>query len=612
MKIIAGVDIGNSTTEVCLASIEEGKINYLASAIRKTTGIKGTLNNIPGIKRVIDDAINKLDMNLKDLDLIRLNEATPVIGDVAMETITETIITESTMIGHNPATPGGIGLGKGVTTLLEQLNNRSAEEEIICVISEEYDYEEAAYLINAACEAGKKINGAIVQKDDAVLISNRLTRIIPIVDEVLYIDKVPLNMLAAVEVVEAGKSIKNLSNPYGIATVFDLSPEDTKHVVPLARALIGNRSAVVIRTPEGDVKERKIPAGSLVIRGAKYSETVDIEEGSAFIMNAVKRLAPLSDVDGEAGTNVGGMLEKVRAVMSDLTNQSLQNMCIQDILAVDTTVPQRVRGGIAGEFTMENAIGLAAMVKTNRLPMEQIAKRLEEELNVKTEIAGVEASMAINGALTTPGTAIPLAILDLGGGSSDAAMITRDGKEYAVHLAGAGDMVTMLINSELGLDNFDLAEEIKTYPLAKVESLFHIRLEDGTVRFFDKNLPSHLFARVVILGDDGNMIPIPTSHSVEKIRSVRRNCKKKVFVTNALRALSQVSPTGNIRHIEYVVLVGGSSLDFEIPDLISDSLAEYGIVCGQGNIRGTEGPRNAVATGLVLSLLQDKWGCFDG
>ena len=31
-----------------------------------------------------------------------INEATPVIGDVAMETITETIITESTMIGHNP------------------------------------------------------------------------------------------------------------------------------------------------------------------------------------------------------------------------------------------------------------------------------------------------------------------------------------------------------------------------------------------------------------------------------------------------------------------------------------------------------------------------------
>ncbi|WP_228741519.1 hypothetical protein, partial [Klebsiella quasipneumoniae] len=46
---------------------------------------------------------------LSDISLIRINEATPVIGDVAMETITETIITESTMIGHNPKTPGGVG-----------------------------------------------------------------------------------------------------------------------------------------------------------------------------------------------------------------------------------------------------------------------------------------------------------------------------------------------------------------------------------------------------------------------------------------------------------------------------------------------------------------------
>ena len=44
---------------------------------------------------------------MSDVSRIYLNEAAPVIGDVAMETITETIITESTMIGHNPQTPGG-------------------------------------------------------------------------------------------------------------------------------------------------------------------------------------------------------------------------------------------------------------------------------------------------------------------------------------------------------------------------------------------------------------------------------------------------------------------------------------------------------------------------
>ncbi|EAS5764649.1 hypothetical protein D9918_07240 [Salmonella enterica] len=33
---------------------------------------------------------------------------------------------------------------------------------------------------------------------------------------------------------------------------------------------------------------------------------------------------------------------------------------------------------------------------------------------------------------------------------------------------------------------------------------------------------------------------------------------------------------------------------------LSITMAQYGVVAGQGNIRGTEGPRNAV-TGLVLA-----------
>ena len=62
--------------------------------------------------------IRSANLTLRDIDLVRINEATPVIGDVAMETITETIITESTMIGHNPKTPGGLGLGVAIQFLL--------------------------------------------------------------------------------------------------------------------------------------------------------------------------------------------------------------------------------------------------------------------------------------------------------------------------------------------------------------------------------------------------------------------------------------------------------------------------------------------------------------
>ena len=603
MAIVAGVDIGNSTTEVCLAAMERAKVTkFYTSSIVKTTGIKGTLANIPGIVIALEDALKKAGMKMTDLTEIRLNEATPVIGDLAMETITETIITESTMIGHNPSTPGGVGLGVGQTVSFHQLDSIMPGEKVICVIPESIDFEDASRVLNQALGRGIDLQGVIVRQDDAVLISNRLQKIIPVVDEVTLIEKVPIGMLSAVEVAEPGQTIKTLSNPYGIATVFELSAEDTKMVVPIARALIGNRSAVVVRTPRGDVKARTIPAGFITILGSKGKADIDVDSGANKIMETVERVQPVLDVQGEAGTHVSGMLERVRQVMSELTEQQLGDMKIQDILAVDTFVPQKVQGGLAGEFALENAVALAAMVKTSRLPMEQIANQLRSNLGVKVVIAGVEANMAIEGALTTPGTDKPLAILDMGGGSTDAAIITRNERVLSMHLAGAGDMVTMLINSELGLNDFDLAEDIKKYPLAKVESLYHIRLEDGTVRFYEQHLPPQVFSRVVIL-KDGEMVPIPSSHPLDKIRHVRREAKKRVFVTNALRSLSRVAPTGNIRHIEFVVLVGGSAMDFEVGDMVTDALAEYSIVCGRGNIRGSEGPRNAVATGLVLSYL---------
>ena len=50
-----------------------------------------------GIQEALTQAAKAAGIQLSDISLIRINEATPVIGDVAMETITETIITESTL-----------------------------------------------------------------------------------------------------------------------------------------------------------------------------------------------------------------------------------------------------------------------------------------------------------------------------------------------------------------------------------------------------------------------------------------------------------------------------------------------------------------------------------
>ena len=601
MRYIAGIDIGNSSTEVALATLNEaGTLTITHSALAETTGIKGTLRNVFGIQEALALVARGAGIAVSDISLIRINEATPVIGDVAMETITETIITESTMIGHNPKTPGGAGLGVGITITPQELLTRPADAPYILVVSSAFDFADIASVINASLRAGYQITGVILQRDDGVLVSNRLEKPLPIVDEVLYIDRIPLGMLAAIEVAVPGKVIETLSNPYGIATVFNLNAEETKNIVPMARALIGNRSAVVVKTPSGDVKARAIPAGNLELLAQGRSVRVDVAAGAEAIMKAVDGCGKLDNVTGESGTNIGGMLEHVRQTMAELTNKPSSEIFIQDLLAVDTSVPVSVTGGLAGEFSLEQAVGIASMVKSDRLQMAMIAREIEQKLNIDVQIGGAEAEAAILGALTTPGTTRPLAILDLGAGSTDASIINPKGEIIATHLAGAGDMVTMIIARELGLEDRYLAEEIKKYPLAKVESLFHLRHEDGSVQFFSTPLPPAVFARVCVVKPD-ELVPLPGDLALEKVRAIRRSAKERVFVTNALRALRQVSPTGNIRDIPFVVLVGGSSLDFEVPQLVTDALAHYRLVAGRGNIRGSEGPRNAVATGLILS-----------
>lgn len=604
---VIGVDIGNSSTEVALAEVSDyGHIEFIGSALSATTGVKGTKENLVGIKNSINKVINQSNLSVSDIDLIRINEATPVIGDVAMETITETIVTESTMIGHNPDTPGGRGIGSGYTiSVLDLIQQSDKKKDYIVIVPEKIDFEDAAKLINAYVKAGFKITGAILQNDDGVLVENRLKSKIPIVDEVAMIDKVPINMLAAIEVADEGKVISQLSNPYGIATLFHLNPEETKNIVPVSRALIGNRSAVVIKTPAGDVKARVIPAGKLQITGDQGTEQVDVAAGADAIMKKMSDFHTIQNITGESGTNVGGMLEKVRQTMANLTGKRINDIDIQDLLAVDTQVPVKIRGGLAGEFANESAVGIAAMVKSDHLQMQVIADLIKSEFHTNVEIGGAEAEAAINGALTTPGTDKPLAILDLGAGSTDASIISPNNEIVAIHLAGAGDMVTMIINSELGLDNIYLAEDIKKYPLAKVENLFQLRHEDGSVQFFDEPLSSELFARVVAVKPEGYE-PLPGNVNIEKVRLIRQTAKKRVFVMNAQRALEYVSPTGNIRDIPFVVIVGGSALDFEIPQFVTDELSHYNLVAGRGNIRAIEGPRNAVATGLILRYAEER------
>ena len=607
MSYIAGVDIGNSTTEACVGEVTpDGNLTFLTSASCPTTGTKGTLENVHSVKNALKLAMARIGRETSDIDLIRLNEAAPVIGDTAMETLTETVITDSSMIGHNPSTPAGAGQAVGEILLIEKISRAVPGTDYILAASADHSYEEVAAVVNQYTEGEGALHivGIILQADEAVLVENRIHTKVPIIDEVRRIDRLPDGVPAAIEVALPGQTIRMLSNPYGIATLLGLTAEETRTVTPIAKSLIGKRSAVVLKTPGGNVHENVLPAGEIYFHGDQEI-TISLDEGAEKIMDAESEAGDIRDISGQPDTNVGNMLVRIRKGMGELDRTDQADIRITDILAVDTLAPVLISGALAGETCLEKAVGIAAMVKTQKLPMQEIAQRLESELGTEVKVAGVEAVMASLGALTTPGTKLPLAILDMGGGSTDAAVVSEEGQVTLTHQAGAGELVSMLIETELGLGDRHIAEQIKKYPLAKVESLFHMRMENGQMTFVDESIDPRFFGRVVLLTEKG-LIRIEQEIPMEKIVQVRREAKRKVFVTNAFRALAKVAPDHNLRNISTVVLVGGSAEDFEIPEMLMEEFADYRIVCGRGNIRGSEGPRNAVATGLVLSYLGER------
>ena len=161
---------------------------------------------------------------------------------------------------------------------MEKGRKQNRGKPYIIAASKEYSYEVVAAIINKAAEK-LDITGIILQADEAVLVENRLQKKVPIIDEVAKIDKLPAGVMAAIEVALPGQTIRMLSNPYGIATLLKLNAQETRMITPIAKSLIGKRSAVVLKTPGGNVQENVLPAGEIYFKSEK-NHSINIDEGA--------------------------------------------------------------------------------------------------------------------------------------------------------------------------------------------------------------------------------------------------------------------------------------------------------------------------------------------
>ncbi len=245
--LVAGVDVGNSTTEIAVARVDAGaEPQWLFVARRPTTGTKGSAACADGIADLLARAERRIG---ERPHLALLAELNPVVtGLLELGRIEELALERTAIARPASETPSGTGVGAGRLVDLGELIGSPREGDVVAVLGNE-DFEIAAAALRDARERGWRIAAAIVPGDDAVLIGNRFDRSLPIVDEVSDAATLPIGSLAAVEVAEAGASVGVLSDPLRLGVLLGFGSEEARAARTAARAVAGHRAAIVVRTP---------------------------------------------------------------------------------------------------------------------------------------------------------------------------------------------------------------------------------------------------------------------------------------------------------------------------------------------------------------------------
>lgn len=555
--LVAGVDVGNSTTEVAIARVEPGGApSWLFVTRRPTTGAKGSAASAAGVAELLDRAERRLG---ERPHLALLAEAHPVeTALLELGRIEELALGRTAIARPASETPSGGGVGAGTLVTLAELTGPPRAEPVVPVVTDG-DFEAVAACLSEARAGGWKIAGAIVERDDAVLIGNRFDRSLPIVDEVADAGELPIGCLAGLEVAEPGASVESLSDPLRLGVLLGFGPEEARAARTAARALAGCRAAVVVRVPHrgGDGRVGTAPITLVEAEGVER---------------------PL---DERSPPPRPGAVTAIRGAAGDRND-------LLDLFWRPLPTPED-DPGFARRLARRRAVALALLARGESGGLVDAVGGL---CSGGARVIARESDAAVLGASTTPGAGLAPFVLDLGGGTVD---LHRD--EGAVATAGAGELVTRICAGLLG-SGFALAERAKLHRSARVESPFTLHHEDGSRTFLGEPAAPGTLARLCVL-DGRTLVPLPAPLAPEVWRGLRRAAKRDVLARNVRRAVDAI---GGVPCGELVTLVGGSAADGEVVEVVAAELADLDVAVARGDVLGRHGPRAAVAVGLVLAF----------
>jgi hypothetical protein len=559
--LVAGVDVGNSTTEVVVARVQPGREPaWLAVGRCPTTGTKGSVECLHGIAELLSRAQRRLGERPA---LALLAELHPVAtGLLELGEIEELALERTAIARPGSQTPSGSGVGSGRLTSLDDLAGPAATGDVIAVIGAE-DFDVAAAKLRSARERCWRIAGAIVAGDDGVLIGNRFDRALPIVDEVTDAAELPLGSPAAVEVAAAGDSITVLSDPLRLGLLLGFDQRQARAARTAARAVSGSRTAIVVRTARAS-QSRPLGDASVLLVGVDGAERL---------------------MDDRADPPPPGEITAIRGAGGN------RNHLLDMIWRPLPTPPDDP--GFARRVARRRAVAIALL---ERGESDDLLAAVSELCADGARVVSGESDAAMLGASTTPGAGRAPFVVDLGGGTVD---LHR--AQGAVSTAGAGDLVTRISAALLGSPP-SLAERAKRCRSARVETPFTLHHEDGSRTFLGEPAPPETLARLCAL-DGRRLVALPAALAPEVWCRLRRAAKRQVLGFNVRRAIEAI---GGVPRGELVVLVGGCAADHEVLDVVAAELEDHDLAIARGNVLGRHGPRAAVAVGLVLAFARGE------
>jgi len=622
VSVVAGVDVGNATTEV--AFLDGDRV--LGVDRVPTRGRKGSADSLRGAAALVRRLERRLGCQVTEARVAPLR---------AVDTTTMTIPPAPPPTGRlrlltaGVATPGGAGAWVGAPLWLDRPPRPRAGAPAVAVVPAGFGYARAAGQLRALLGAGVPVGAVLAGGDEGVLIFNRLTAALPVIDQV-DLAAVAGCDLVAVEVRPPGDPLVLLGDPVALADAFALAAGEAKDAAVLCRALVDFSNAVVGRAaPGGTPRDRAPGYGSAPGGRAAADDTAAgdaAEDGTAG--DGTARDGTAGDGNAGDGTTADGVAGDGAAagpgpgpgerpgeagpwVEAAGQRIALQLACAQvagwpvgtvralgtadgrneldDLFALDLAL-------VADTATARRgSLGTAALVASLRRLSDgdDHAAALAGLLGVPVRSVLSEPAAARRGALTTPGARPDAAVVDLGAGTVD--VIAVHGEVVA---AGAGELLTTAVAETLRIPRA-AADWVKRGPCVRVDGGRRFEAEDGSRGFLDRPAPAAAAGMLAARGPAG-LLPFDRGHSPAEWRAMRLRLKEAVFAANLRRALATLGGT-----LPQVLLVGGPAGDDELLGVLLRALPGH-VPVGPATVGGTlagppAGHRYAAAVGLGLT-----------